>query len=625
MLPKNVWQYVVGVPRMSELGTRYVLQGGTQKNLAAVKAQVDYIRARVPGAEIRVHPHCGEAGAIGAAMETLREVQRKGGTSFIGIDQAIALNYTSRTDDSTICTFCPNRCMRTFIDTETPDGRTSRYISGFSCAKGMVEGRDELKAQVKRKKALRRAYPNLVNKEAALAFRHGHEPRPLPLPGSPVQDIEVRRTLLGKVKRRAVSRGFQRSSKADCDRRKQLRIGIPRAMNIYATAPMWRGYFEAVRIDSHHLIFSDVTGEEMFAEGGKYGSVDPCFPSKVVQAHVHNLLFHKHEGKRTGPLDYIFFPCMTHVPTFVSHVKDTAACPIVAGTPKVTRAAFTKEVDFFARAGVDYVDPAVTITEKELFNQQMWEAWGHRLRITRDEHDYAMSEAWRAEEEFDQAMQVRGREILEQVEREGRLAVLMLSRPYHLDPGLHHGIPDEVQALGYPILSIRSIPKDPEWLAPFFADDLKAGRIADVFDIRDTWPENYSANSVQKVWAARFAARHPNVVVLDLSSFKCGHDAPTHGMIDDIIHAGQTPRLIMHDVDANRPAGSIAIRTKTFAHSLTRHQRELDKQHQAFEELKARITLRLQQIKADPLHAEGTPAPAPRTPPARRRLPVVRI
>ena len=31
---------------------------------------------------------------------------------------------------------------------------------------------------------------------------------------------------------------------------------------------------------------------------------------------------------------------------------------------------------------------------------------------------------------------------------------------------------DEYQALGYPILSIRSIPKDPAWLARFYKDDL---------------------------------------------------------------------------------------------------------------------------------------------------------
>src|SRR5207249_6390466 len=28
VLPKNVWQYVVQIPRMAQLGTRYVLQGG---------------------------------------------------------------------------------------------------------------------------------------------------------------------------------------------------------------------------------------------------------------------------------------------------------------------------------------------------------------------------------------------------------------------------------------------------------------------------------------------------------------------------------------------------------------------------------------------------------------------
>src|SRR5262245_34076436 len=76
VLPKNVWQYVVQIPRMAALGKKYVLQGGTQYNLAAVKAQVDYIKARVPGGEVYVHPHCGEAGAIGAAFETLRVVKR---------------------------------------------------------------------------------------------------------------------------------------------------------------------------------------------------------------------------------------------------------------------------------------------------------------------------------------------------------------------------------------------------------------------------------------------------------------------------------------------------------------------------------------------------------------------
>jgi len=109
VLPKNVWQYVVQIPRLAALGTKYVLQGGTQYNMAAVKAQVDYIKERVPGAEVYVHPHTGEAGAIGAAMETLRVVSRKKTSRFIGMDAAIALNYTTKNDEETVCHFLSER------------------------------------------------------------------------------------------------------------------------------------------------------------------------------------------------------------------------------------------------------------------------------------------------------------------------------------------------------------------------------------------------------------------------------------------------------------------------------------------------------------------------------------
>src|SRR5690606_29017699 len=102
VLPKNVWQYVVQIPRLASLGTKFVLQGGTQYNLAAVKAQVDYIKQRVPGAEVFVHPHTGEAGAIGAAMETLRRYKRTGKTRYIGLDATLQLEYTTKNDAETV-------------------------------------------------------------------------------------------------------------------------------------------------------------------------------------------------------------------------------------------------------------------------------------------------------------------------------------------------------------------------------------------------------------------------------------------------------------------------------------------------------------------------------------------
>ena len=571
VLPKNVWQYVVQIPRLASLGKRFVLQGGTQYNLAAVKAQVDYIKERVPEAEVFVHPHTGEAGAIGAAFETLRVVKRKGKSTFIGLDAAISLEYTTKNDDETVCHFCPNECKRTFIDTVTPAGDTSRYIAGFSCEKGTVESEDAMLALVADRKKTAKQFPNLVDYEAKLAFRHFYKPAPMPEDGAQIKDVQVKRGFLG-IKRVEVTRAFKKSTKEQAEARRRVRIGMPRAMNMYSTAPYFRTYFEALGIQKQNVVFSDESSEEMWAEGGKYGSIDPCFPSKVCQAHIHNLLFTQHTEKK--PLKYIFFPILTHVPSFGENVMDKTSCPIVAGVPDVMKAAFTKEVDFFAQRGIEYLSTAMSFGEMHFTAKRMFQTWGPRLGITEDESDHAHREGMRALAAYDNDLQEKGRAILETVETENRVTILMVARPYHSDPGLNHGIPEEFQVLGYPILSTRSIPRDFEYLSRYFKEEIARGQHP--LDINDVWPENYSANSAQKVWAVKFAARHPNVVLLDLSSFKCGHDSPTYGIVESIVSASATPYQALHDIDANKPGGSIKIRVKTFAHSLKLYQETLE-------------------------------------------------
>jgi predicted nucleotide-binding protein (sugar kinase/HSP70/actin superfamily)/activator of 2-hydroxyglutaryl-CoA dehydratase len=568
VLPKNIWQYVVQIPRMAELGRVFVLQGGTQKNVAALKAQVDYIEKRVPNAEVYLHPHCGEAGAIGAAFESLRVTRRRGKTVFVGLDQAIEIDYTSTNNEDTRCNFCPNNCSRTFIDTRTLDGKTARYISGFSCEKGTVENVDALKVLNKERQKRMKQFPNLVDYEAKLAFKSFLDalgsPK-MPEAGAPVDDVVIKKTLLGAVRRLPAKRAFLRASAEMWAKRRDVRIGIPRVLNLYSTGPFWRTYFELLGIDSRNVVFSDETGEEMWQAGCKYGSVDPCYPSKVCQAHIHNLLFKHHEKK---PLNYIFFPSITHIPTFIVNQMDTASCPVVSGTPKVIRAAFTKETDFFAERGISYLDTAVTLNEPLMCKQQMFAEWGPLLGLTVDENDFAVDQAFKAVQAFEDEMERKGREILGEVMRENRVALVMLGRPYHNDPGLNHSVLEEFQALGYPILSMRSLPRDPETMRNLFAEDLAKGIIQSGLDVSDVWPENYSTNSVQKVWAAKYAARHPNLACLDLSSFKCGHDAPTYGLIDSIIASAGKAYSALHDIDANKPSGSIKIRVKTYAHTL---------------------------------------------------------
>ena len=64
--------------QLGAVGRKFILQGGTHKNLAVVKTQVDFITSKVPDAEVVVHPHSGEAGAIGAALARSDRWERGG-------------------------------------------------------------------------------------------------------------------------------------------------------------------------------------------------------------------------------------------------------------------------------------------------------------------------------------------------------------------------------------------------------------------------------------------------------------------------------------------------------------------------------------------------------------------
>src|SRR5688500_7105936 len=185
-------------------------------------------------------------------------------------------------------------------------------------------------------------------------------------------------------------------------------------LKIRSAAPYFRTYLETLGIQRQNVVFSDETTEELWIEGGKYGSIDPCYPSKVGQAHIHNLLFHHHQEDK--PLRYIFNPVLTTIPSFVKNAMDYTSCPIVAGAPNVLKAAFTKEIDFFAQRGIKCLDPALTMTEPNLLRRQMFEAFRDALDITEDESDFACDEAWAAINKCDEEMQKKGRAILDQVE-----------------------------------------------------------------------------------------------------------------------------------------------------------------------------------------------------------------
>ncbi len=93
--------------------------------------------------------------------------------------------------------------------------------------------------------------------------------------------------------------------------------------------------------------------------------------------------------------------------------------------------------------------------------------------------------------------------------------------------------------------------------------------------ITDVWKNSYSENTSRKVWAAKYIARHPNLVALELSSFKCGHDAPIYTVVEEIVEHSGTPYFCFKDIDENKPTGSIRIRVETIGYFLKRYREDI--------------------------------------------------
>ncbi len=605
VLPKNVFLYVASIPNLAALGSRFVLQGGTQNNLAVVKAEVDFIRnsfratGRQP--EIIVHEHCGESGAIGAAQESLRLWRKGQHTTFVGLEAVRKIEYRTTRNEATRCNFCKNNCLRTFIDVRTepvqnfvPIQRVTKVplmlgeqrLIIATCEKGTVEDLDEMKDIKAGLDKIRDRHPNFVDYASKEVFR--------PTNAKSVADPIPARAWTKSAKERV----------ARMQSRSKLRIGIPRVLNIYTYAPLFNAYFESLGVQPENIIYSDYTSSELYRAGSSRGAIDPCFPAKVGISHVYNLIQEKHRKK---PLHAIFFPMYDVLHSPLVKIVGANACPTVTATPETVKAAFTKENDVFAEHNVKYIDPMLNFADRKLFSYQMLEAWQPVLGLSQEENDRAVESGFAALKAYEANIRRRARQVLDELEREDRIGIVMLGRPYHHDPGLNHEILDEFQKLGYPIFSQNTLPLDDDLLERFFGEEVRAGIISSPLDITDAWKNSYSCSTNHKVWAAKFTARHPNLVALEMSSFKCGHDAPIYGVIEGIIEQSGTPYFCFKDLDENKPSGSIRIRVETIDYFLRRYREAIIRKRKAEQEIDAQLAALEAQLRHEKIGLEGLP------------------
>src|SRR5262249_28629061 len=501
VLPKNIFLYVASIPNLAKLGNRFILQGGTQKNLAAVKSQVDFIRSHFHGntdPEVIVREHCGESGAIGAGVEALRLWKNGKKTTFIGLDAVAKISYRTTRNENTRCYFCKNNCLRTFIDVQlgevkeewkqpefkskVPLQQGEQRLIISTCEKGQVEDVGAMRGIKAGLDAVKAANPNFVEIASREAFK-------VRSPQSVADPIPTR-TWTRTTKERA----------ALMKNRANVRVGIPRLLNIYSYAPLFNASLESLGVPGENIVYSDYTSPEMYRAGAGRGAIDPCFPSKIGIPHVSNLISVKHAKK---PLNAIFFPMIDTLTTFLKVCTGSNGCPTVTATPDAVKAAFTKENDVFAENKINYLDPVLNLNDRRFFGLQMFQTWAPILGLSEEENERAIDSGFKALEDYESSMRKRVRETLDRLEAEARIGIVMLGRVYHHDPGVNHEIMDEFQKLGYPVFSQSLLPIDEDLLERLFGDDVRDGLIKHALDISDVWKNAYSGSTNHKIWAAK--------------------------------------------------------------------------------------------------------------------------
>ena len=162
--------------------------------------------------------------------------------------------------------------------------------------------------------------------------------------------------------------------------------------------------------------------------------------------------------------------------------------------------------------------------------------------------------------------------ILEWCARDDKPCILVLARPYHMDPGIGHEIEVDLQAHGYPVIWTQYLPTDADLLDWMFGDDIEAGHIKIAARHRRRVAvlvqRQHERDPVGGEVRGADAVDHLRGPAVELRV--------RHGPAD--LHAGAADRrasgtlfFSFQDLDSTKPAGSVKIRVETIAHYLEKH------------------------------------------------------
>ncbi|MDR0849110.1 MAG: acyl-CoA dehydratase activase-related protein [Propionibacteriaceae bacterium] len=321
---------------------------------------------------------------------------------------------------------------------------------------------------------------------------------------------------------------YHRLSEKDATRGE---IGIPRALGMYEDYPLW---FTILTKLGFRVVVSARSSHELFELGMEsIPAENVCYPAKLAHGHVEWLL---NRGVKT-----IFFPCVSYERKTFTDADNNYTCPIVAYYPQVVE----KNVTRLHEDGVRYLDPFVNLDKPEHLAKRLTEIFAD-WNVTLKEAKEAVAAGY-AELDLAQAdIKREGDRALQYAAETGRRVIVLAGRPYHVDPEIHHGIPEAITKLGMVVISEDAL-----------THGMRHTHLERPIRVMDQW--TYHTRLYE---AAAQVRAMPNANLVQLNSFGCGLDAVTTDEVQEIIEsAGDTYTLMKIDEVSNLGAATIRLRS----------------------------------------------------------------
>lgn len=316
-----------------------------------------------------------------------------------------------------------------------------------------------------------------------------------------------------------------------------LTLGIPRILGIYENYPFWHKLFTDCGIK---LVLSDKSTMKMFETGIATVMADNiCFPAKLSHGHIYNLLEKK--------VNRIFMPYVVFEDKEDSETNNSFNCPIVTGYSDVIKSAINPEKSFTVPVDA----PTFTFANKKLMKRASRKYVLSLLpHLSTAQIDKAFNSALKAQEEYENELNRRAKDILDSAVAENRLVILLAGRPYHIDPLIQHKIAGMITDFGADVIT-EDIVRDMQ---------VATDKVQSVMQWEYT-------NRIFKsaLWAANEAPQ--NVSYVQITSFGCGPDAFILDEVSDILHRNGKNTTIIKMDDINN-IGSTRLRIRSLVESL---------------------------------------------------------